>query len=68
MTRVCFKKQQVVGRGEPFDKLRASGQKAEGSEQKAAGRKKGVFWLFIPERLAQTAYCLLDSTVKPTTR
>jgi hypothetical protein len=30
-----------------------------GRRQKAAGSKKGVFWLFIPERLAQTAYWTL---------
>jgi hypothetical protein len=38
VTRVCFKKQQVVGRGEPFDKLRASGQKAA-SRRQQAGKK-----------------------------
>jgi hypothetical protein len=36
VTRVRFKKQQVVGRGEPFGKLRASGQKAASRRQKAA--------------------------------
>ena len=43
-------KHHTLGRGEPFGKLRASGQKAV---------RKVFFCLFIPERLAQTAYWTL---------